>query len=80
MAVGECGRTEPVLSTIGTKVDSLTTKVTQLDSRVNQHHQEVTFLIKTLERKLKEALATPPTSYFQIDLYRKEEEIRKLKS
>ncbi|OWM70526.1 hypothetical protein CDL15_Pgr012002 [Punica granatum] len=68
------------LSSIGTKVDSLTAKVNQLDSKVDRHHQQTQSLLRTLQKRFKEIQDTPPVSYFQIDLDRKEEEIRKLKN
>ncbi|OWM87833.1 hypothetical protein CDL15_Pgr019417 [Punica granatum] len=69
-----------VFSSIGTKVDSLTAKVTQLDGKVDRHYQETRSLLQTLQKRLKEIQDTPTVSYFQIDLDRKEEEIRKLKN
>ncbi|OWM85509.1 hypothetical protein CDL15_Pgr019133 [Punica granatum] len=69
-----------VLSSIGTKVDTLTAKVSQLDGKVDKHHQEIQSLLRTLQKRLKEIQNTPAVSYFQIDLDRKEEKIRKLKN
>ncbi|OWM77864.1 hypothetical protein CDL15_Pgr018433 [Punica granatum] len=37
-----------ILSSIGTKVDSLTAKVSQLDGKVDSHHQETQSLLRTL--------------------------------
>ncbi|OWM87857.1 hypothetical protein CDL15_Pgr019441 [Punica granatum] len=69
-----------VLSSIGTKVDDLTSKVNQLDRKLDRHHQETQSLLRTLQKRLKEIQDTLPVSYFHIDLDRKEEEIRKLKN
>ncbi|OWM73764.1 hypothetical protein CDL15_Pgr026868 [Punica granatum] len=69
-----------VLSSVGTKVDSLMARVSQLDGKVDRHHLETQSLLRTLQKRLKEIQDTPVVSYFQIDLDRKEEEIRKLKN
>ncbi|OWM72898.1 hypothetical protein CDL15_Pgr016530 [Punica granatum] len=69
-----------VLSSIGTKVDSLTAKVSQPDGKVDRHHQETQSLLRTLPKRLREIQNTPAVSYFQIDPDIKEQEIRKLKN